>query len=134
MSSEKIVEAAELIGRLFSVVAEEMRTRPAFAEKVINALPKGVVVKIEMPSPSKKATVKYDPNAFSLVKVLRTEGEEELRARLKKVRMKASLRQMAEAQHIDIAPAVYNKTLADITEHIIQAAKDFIEDRMAAAS
>lgn len=135
MTSEEMVKADEVLERLFRVVLEEARARPEFAERLISALPKAAIVKVER-TQAKKKRDNFDPNAFSLVAVLEREGEKGLRQRLNPFRSKDKLRAIAEAQHIPLNEAARRSkaTVKDIRDAIIEGVKFRIADRLAAAS
>ncbi|MFP3921500.1 MAG: hypothetical protein ACLFPA_11520 [Dichotomicrobium sp.] len=129
--------AHQILARIFEVVLEEARHRPEFAEKLLKALPSGAIAQIEKPQKTRESKPGFDPNAFSLVAVMQTEGETGLRRRLNPLQRKQDLRALAEAQHIPVDRTLFygSKTrLQALKDELIQATRRRIDDRIAAAS
>lgn len=136
-ATENSVSADQLLARIFEVVLEEARQRPDFAERLVKALPSGAVAEIRKPAQSRKPKAGFDPNAFSLVAVMQTEGTQGLRRRLNPIKRKQDLRALAEAQHIPVdRETFYNDRtkLPALKDELIRATEARVDDRMAAAS
>lgn len=135
--SENSVPADQILAKIFEVVLEEARQRPEFAEKLVKALPHGAVAEIKKPERSRKTKAGFDPNAFSLVAVLQTEGTAGLKRRLNPIRRKQDVRALAEAQHMPVDREIFyrnNTKLQGLKDELIRATEARIADRMAAAS
>jgi hypothetical protein len=135
--SENSVPADQILEKIFEVVLEEARQRPQFAEKLVGALPRGAIAEIQKPESSRKTRAGFDPNAFSLVAVLQTEGTAGLKRRLNPIKRKQDVRSLAEAQHVPVDRERFysNKTrLPELKHELIRATEARIADRMAAAS
>jgi len=74
----------------------------------------------------------FDPNAFSLVVVLRTDGREGLLAKLGQIGSAEHLRAIAKAQHVAVDPALTDR--AAIEAAILAGTERRIANRQAAAS
>jgi hypothetical protein len=135
--SESSLPADQILSKIFEVVLEEARQRPEFAQKLVNALPRGAIAEIHKPERSRKTRVGFDPNAFSLVAVLQTEGSAGLKRRLNPIKRKQDLRSLAEAQHVPVDRDTFynNKTkLPELKDELIRATEARLADRVAAAS
>ncbi|RIA55642.1 hypothetical protein [Dichotomicrobium thermohalophilum] len=135
--SENPVPADQILAKIFEVVLEEARQRPEFAEKLVNALPRGAIAEIQKPARARKAKAGFDPNAFSLVAVMQTEGMAGVKRRLNPIKRKQDLRALAEAQHMPVDRETFysDKTkLQALKDELIRATEARIADRMAAAS
>lgn len=135
--SENPVPADQILAKIFEVVLEEARQRPEFAEKLVKALPHGAVAEIKKPERSRKTRAGFDPNAFSLVAVLQTEGTAGLKRRLNPIRRKQDLRALAQAQHMPVDRQTFysdRTKLQALKDELIRATEARIADRMAAAS
>jgi len=129
--------AHQILAQIFDIVLEEARQRPEFAERLVNALPQGAIARIDKPQKARKPKSGSDPNAFSLVAVMQTEGETGLRRRLNPIQRKQDLRAMAEAQHLPVNRTTFYHNrikVRDLKEELIRATEARITDRMAAAS
>jgi len=129
--------ADRILENLFSVILDEARKRPDFAEKLLSALPQGAIARIERPERTTTTRASFDPNSFSLVAVMQTEGETGLRRRLNPLQRKQDIRAIAEAQHIPVDRAKFynNRTkLQSLKDELIEGTRARISDRMAAAS
>lgn len=134
MSVKVSNSADELLERIFQIIVEEARSRPEFAEKLINAIAHtNPISKVDQ----KKQKPIFDPNSFSLITEMKTEGKEGLIKRLNKIRSRQILKQLAEAQNVPIREEVFsdrNIQLAQIRQLIIEGVQKRINDRLAAAS
>ena len=134
MSVKVSNSADELLERIFQIIVEEARSRPEFAEKLINAITHtNPISKVDQ----KKQKPNFDPNSFSLITEMKTEGKEGLMKRLNKIRSRQILKQLAEAQNVPIREEVFsdrNIQLAQIRQLIIEGVQKRINDRLAAAS
>jgi len=137
MDGEKTIPAEQILSRIFEVVLEEARQRPEFAEKLVKALPERAIAEIQKPERSRKTKSGFDPNAFSLVAVMQTEGAAGLKRRLNPIKRKQDVRSLAEAQHLPVdRETFYNnkRNLPELKDELIRATEARIADRMAAAS
>jgi len=134
---EDPMPADQILARIFEVVLDEARQRPEFAEKLVKALPSGAIAEIQKPVRTKEVKTGFDPNAFSLVAAMQTDGVSGLKRRLNPIKRKQDLRALAEAQHIPVDRAkFYNDRtkLQDLKNELIRATEARIADRIAAAS
>jgi hypothetical protein len=127
MSEE--MPADELLAKLFEVVLDEARTNRQFAEKMVSALPKQIVARIE----TKKRPPKPAEPPVSLTRLMNREGEDALQAFLKR-RTKSQMRDIVERQQIPVDLAVLEGDVQVIRDAIVTGVKSKIADRLAAAS
>jgi hypothetical protein len=127
MSEE--MPADELLAKLFEVVLDEARTNRKFAEKMVSALPKQIVARIE----TKKRPPKPAEPPVSLTRLMNREGEDALQAFLKR-RNKPHLRDIVERQQIPLDLSVFDGDVKAIRDAIVEGVKSKIADRLAAAS
>ncbi len=146
----------ETLEKLFAIIIDEARRRPEFARRLQTALPKIQEADCQRtPAPKPGATTtplspkapgktkcrtgrgRFDPHAFSLIAVMKREGEAALRAHLAGVRLRSQLLKMAEAQHIPVERSLFTRKgvpLSKAREALIAGVKQRIQDRLAAAS
>ena len=129
MTSDEI-PADELLAKLFEVVLEEARANRRFAEKLVGALPSGIVARIET---GRKKSAKPAEPPVSLTRLLNREGEAALHDFLKS-RNKVGLRGIVERQQIPLDPAVFEDDAKAVRDAIVAGVKSKIADRLAAAS
>ncbi len=128
-------DAASILEGLFNVVLEEARARPAFAKKLLRALPKGSVVNIETPRKAKKRAASFDPTEVNPVVIIRNKGETALKFELGKRRTKKELLAIIRVHNLDVEARIKRSgTLSDLRQAIIEAASQRIERDRAAAS
>jgi hypothetical protein len=127
MSEE--MPADELLAKLFEVVLDEARTNRKFAEKMVSALPKQIVARIE----TKKRPPKPTEPPVSLTRLMNREGEDALQAFLKR-RTKSQMRDIVERQQIPVDLALLEGDVQVIRDAIVTGVKSKIADRLAAAS
>jgi hypothetical protein len=127
MSEE--MPADELLAKLFEVVLDEARTNRKFAEKMVSALPKQIVARIE----TKKRPPKPAEPPVSLTRLMNREGEDALQAFLKR-RTKSQMRDIVERQQIPVDLALLEGDVQVIRDAIVTGVKSKIADRLAAAS
>ena len=127
MSEE--MPADELLAKLFEVVLDEARTNRKFAEKMVSALPRQIVARIE----TKKRPPKPAEPPVSLTRLMNREGEDALQAFLKR-RTKSQMRDIVERQQIPVDLAVLEGDVQVIRDAIVTGVKSKIADRLAAAS
>lgn len=129
-TSEDEMPADQLLAKLFDVVLDEARSNRRFAEKLLEALPSGAVVRI--PNGRKKTTKTTEP-PVSLTRLLNREGEDALETFLKR-RTKVHLRAIIERQQIPVEPSVFEGDVSLVRQAIVEGVKAKIADRLAAAS
>lgn len=97
---------------------------------------KGIVSFTKMPIP--KCKLKFNPHEYSLVAVMVKEGEKILRDRLKMIKRRNLLLEMARAQHIPVDSSVFSPSkkvpLKRAVNELIDGVNRRINSRMAAAS
>jgi hypothetical protein len=134
--SSQEMGADEILERLFGVILDEARRRPDFAHRLVDALPVSAVARIEKSARPQPAKYTFNPNAFSLVAVLQTQGEDGLLRQLNPIDRKERLREIAKAQHIPLTgkAAQRKATLGEIRAALVRGAKARLAGREAAAS
>lgn len=133
---ESDTPADQILEKIFAVILEEARLRPDFAERLIAALPTAAIARIEKPKRDRKPKPGIDPNSFSLVAIMQTEGEAAVRRRLNPLQRKQDVRAIAEAQHIPVDHARFYASrtrLEALKDELLKGARARIADRMAAA-
>ncbi len=125
------IEASELLAQLFEVVLEEAKKNSAFAQRLIAALPKQVVVHVA--KQPKDGSSNSKSKAQSLTSLMNRKGEAALREYLK-TRGHDALRRIVERQQIPVASSAFDSDLASLREAIVEGVKYRIADRIAAAS
>ncbi len=125
------IEASELLAQLFEVVLEEAKKNSAFAQRLIAALPKQVVVHVA--KRPKDGSNNSKSKAQSLTSLMNRKGEAALREYLK-TRGYDTLRRIVERQQIPVASNAFDSDLASLREAIVAGVKYRIADRIAAAS
>ncbi len=130
------LKAEEILKRLFDVIIEEAAQRPDFAEKLVSVLPTSAIARIEKPAKTSRQKKAFNPDAFSLVALLQTQGEDGLKRQLNPIDRKQQLREIARAQHIPLTGTAASKraTLEQIRAALISGAKARLAGRQAAAS
>jgi hypothetical protein len=125
---EEPIDGVALLERLFAVVLEEARFNKGFATRLISALPRQAVVRIATQKRTKKPK-----EIVSLVRLLRMEGEDALKAYLKK-RNRVQLKAIAERQQIPVAETVFSQQPDEVRGAMVDGVKFRIADRRAAGS
>lgn len=129
MAHSDEISADQVLEAMFAVVLDEVRVNKGLAEKLIEALPKQAVVRIET---GKRAAKPVEP-PVSLTRLMNREGEDVLRAFLTK-RNKPQLMRIVERQQIPLAEAAAKGTNEELRDAIVEGVKFRIADRLAAAS
>ncbi len=124
------IPADQLLESLFNAVLEEVRVNRRFAEKLIEVLPQHIVVRIET---GRRSPAKPNEPPVSLTRLMNREGEDELRAFLKK-RNKPQLLKIAERQQIPLNGNATQGPADALRDAIVEGVKFKIADRLAAAS
>lgn len=78
------------------------------------------------------AAAPFDPNAFSLIVLLRKHGKDALLAKLHEIGDAARLRDIAKAQHVAVDPAMSD--VGALAEAIVSGTEKRVASRQAAAS
>ncbi len=122
--------AHEILEQIFAVVIDEAKKNPKFAKKVISALPKGVVAKVEKQSTSVASQPAFDVDQYHAVNVLRNYGEGVLEGRLSEL-TKDKLKQVAAYSGLVLTGSAANKSASKslIIQGIIEAAKQYVAQR-----
>ena len=131
----KAEDAATILEGLFKVVLDEARARPAFAKKLLGALPEGRVVAVAAPRKAKKTAASFDPITVNPVVIVRSKGATALKFELGKRRTKKELLAIIRVHNLDVEGRVKRSgSLSELRQAIIQAASQRIERDRAAAS
>jgi hypothetical protein len=132
MNDPEKLDSREILERIFKTVLEEATFNKSFAEKLIQALPKQAIARIE----TRKRAPKKKEEPVSLQRLMRMEGEQALRKYLSKRGSNCkNLRKIAFSQQIPLSDEARRlKKMEPLVEEIIEGVKFRIADRRAAAS
>jgi hypothetical protein len=123
--------AHEVLRGLFDEIIKEAERNPAFAQRMLAALPKGVVAELRKSAP---ATRRARPAAADVnpIKLLREDGEVSLRQTLDQL-LKADLGKVARTNQLDLPSSARGKsaTKTAIIDGIVEAAAFRLRERAA---
>lgn len=134
-ASEKAPDAVAVLETLFGVVIAEARARPAFAKKLVAALPEGTVISVRGGAPRRTKKPDFNPLDVNPVVIIRSKGETALKFELGKRRTKKELLAIIRVHNLDVEAMVKRTgSLSDLRQAIIRAAIQRIDRDRAAAS
>jgi hypothetical protein len=126
--------AHEILDRLFRIILAEAEQNPAFATRLLDALPEGAIAKLR----SSERTPRKQPGAPDLhaINVLRTHGEHVLRGKLEQIRILEDLKSIARRSGLVLTGTAgrAKPSRTDLVDGIIAAAKHYDAQRSEAAA
>jgi hypothetical protein len=124
-----VQKADEILRDIFDVVISEARANPAFARRMLAALPVGAIVELRTAQVLKQT---FDPGSVNPVKILRESGDVTLRGTLDRL-TKSHLVNVAKANHLLLSEAAKSRkaTKDSIVDSIVEAANHRLKERVA---